>query len=352
MTAARYPDWPAVAQAMKAAATKRSAAGGSSLTLGDQLLQARFDRFLSRVFAEGDRSGWLLKGGTGLLARVPEARRTQDVDLAASVAGLDAAVEDLRRRVDVDLGDHLRFVLASTKATGLGQTQPAVETRQVVFSCWAGAKKVGDVKVDIVVGPPPTGRVDVLDPSGRLELARGLPTHPYRLFPLVDQVAEKVCATMSTAYAGGMASSRVKDLVDLVVIARTQTLELRPLQLAIATQRALSRIAPFDRLEIPAGWERPYRALAASTPPAAGTPDAAAASSLMDAFLTPALAIERAPEDLEWMDGRCWGASGERVPESQSEAEFEGGDVWVQPHVRDGKPIAGHWRSARGSGRA
>jgi hypothetical protein len=127
----QYPDWRAVEQAIKAAASKRTAASEpTSLTLGDQLLQARFDRFFSRVFAEGEESGWLLKGGTGLLARVPHARRTQDVDLAASAAGLEEAVEDLRRRVSVDLGDHLRFELARTKETGLGQTQPAVATRQ------------------------------------------------------------------------------------------------------------------------------------------------------------------------------------------------------------------------------
>jgi hypothetical protein len=33
--------------------------------------QARFDRFLSRVFAKGERSEWLLKGGMSMLARVP-----------------------------------------------------------------------------------------------------------------------------------------------------------------------------------------------------------------------------------------------------------------------------------------
>ncbi len=336
---------------MKSAATKRTSAGElSSLTMGDQLLQARFDRFLCRVFSGGGQSGWLLKGGTGLLARVPHARRTQDVDLAASAGGLEEAVEDLRRRVSVDLGDHLRFELARIKETGLGETQPGVSTRLAVFSCWDGRRRLGDIKVDIVVGPAPTGVVDVLEPSGRLVLPRELPSHPYRLFPLVDQVAEKVSATLSMAYPGGLGSSRVKDLVDLVVIARTQTIELRALQLAIATQAVLSRVEVPERFTVPKNWERPYRAMAAATPPAAATPDVAAALELMDEFLTPALAPKPVGDDMRWSFGHGWTDHlPATLPQAEANAAENGEVVWVRPHVRDGKPVAGHWRGPRNS---
>jgi Nucleotidyl transferase AbiEii toxin, Type IV TA system len=37
-------------------------------------------RFLARVFAQPD-GPWILKGGTGLLVRLPEARHSQDIDL-------------------------------------------------------------------------------------------------------------------------------------------------------------------------------------------------------------------------------------------------------------------------------
>ena len=64
-------------------------------------------------------------------------------------------------------------------------------------------------------------------PSTRLQLGRPVPSHPYRLFPISDQVAEKVTATMSTY--NGRPSSRAKDLVDIVTIARTQRVDLREL---------------------------------------------------------------------------------------------------------------------------
>jgi adenosine deaminase len=38
-----------------------------------------FHRFLSRVFSDGTETEWVLKGGTGILARVPSARATLDL---------------------------------------------------------------------------------------------------------------------------------------------------------------------------------------------------------------------------------------------------------------------------------
>lgn len=347
-----YRDWQGVEQAMKAAAAASASRGGAGI--GDQLVRARFDRFLSRVFATGSESGWLLKGGTSILARVPEARHTQDLDLAASQATLDEAVEDLRARVQRDLGDHLSFELVSVRATGLGDTQPDVQTRQVTFACFAGGgaarKRFGEVKVDLVVGPPPTGDVEVIEPAARLQLARPLHSSPYRLFPIVDQVAEKVCATMSMSYPGGRPSSRVKDLVDLVVIARTQTIPLRPLQLAIATQQIHSRLDPFEQLVIPEGWGKRYQAMAAGTPPAAAVPTVDRASELMGSFLTPALAAGRAPDAVAWRLDRGWTDAAEltALPASTSPSNVVDGEVWVRPHTRGGIPIPGHWRSPRG----
>ena len=348
-----YRDWRGVEQAMKAAAAASASRGGAGV--GDQLVRARFDRFLSRVFADGSSSGWLLKGGTSILARVSDSRHTQDLDLVASQSTLDEAVEDLRGRVQRDLGDHLSFELVSVRPTGLGDTQPDVQTRQVTFACFAGdrsaRKRFGEVKVDMVVGPPPTGDVEVIEPAARLQLARPLQSSPYRLFPIVDQIAEKVCATMSRAYPGGRPSSRVKDLVDLVVIARTQTVPLRQLQLAIATQQIHSRLDPFEQLVIPEGWSKRYQVMAAATPPAAAVPTVERAAELMGSFLTPALAQGRASDAIAWRLDGGWTATAELSPvptAAPPPAEPVDGDVWVRSHTRDGNPIAGHWRSRRG----
>lgn len=348
-----YQSWTAIAAAVKAAAVDRHRTeGGGSLTVGDHIKMATIDRFLSRVFAEGDQSEWLLKGGTAMLARVPRTRRTRDVDLAATGgAELDEAVAELERLAQADLGDHIRFTLIRQDDTGRGDTQPGVRTRKAVWACWAGHRKIDEIQVDLVVGPAPVGRVEIREPASRLPLARPLRAYPYRLFPIADQVAEKVSATMSTAYPGGRSSSRVKDLVDLVVIARTQRVDLRELQLAIASKRASSRLAPFERLRPPDGWGPTYRAMAKTVPAAAEHADIESATELMDEFLTPALAAEPAPEGMVWLPGRGW------LPEDKAELEqheaeqpsetVDGGAVWVQPHVRAGSPVAGHWRSPR-----
>ena len=65
-------------------------------------------------------------------------------------------------------------------------------------------------------------------------------SYPYRLYPVADQVADKVCATI--ADYSGRPSSREKDLVDLVVIAVTQTVDAVSLRQAIATECAQRRL--------------------------------------------------------------------------------------------------------------
>ena len=51
--------------------------------------------FLSRVFAAAD-SPSVLKGGTGLLIRLPGARYSQDLDLLHPSENLEAAIEELK----------------------------------------------------------------------------------------------------------------------------------------------------------------------------------------------------------------------------------------------------------------
>jgi Nucleotidyl transferase AbiEii toxin, Type IV TA system len=131
-----YRDWRSLELAIKDAAKKAAGQAGpgiSAASVDAQIRQARFDRFLSRVFAEGEQSEWLLKGGMSMLARVPRSRTTKDVDLAALRApGLAEAERALAVLVEADLGDHLSFRLVrSTPAHGRivgqirGQLTPA-----------------------------------------------------------------------------------------------------------------------------------------------------------------------------------------------------------------------------------
>jgi hypothetical protein len=62
---------------------------------------------------------------------------------------------------------------------------------------------------------------DVQTPTPALNL-RGLIPPTLRLYPVVDHIANKLCATQSTyGAAADRPSNRVRDLVDLVVFARS-----------------------------------------------------------------------------------------------------------------------------------
>jgi len=289
-----YRDWRSLELAIKDAAKKAAQQAGqgvSAATVDAQIRQARFDRFLSRVFAEGEESEWLLKGGMSMLARVPRSRTTKDMDLAAQQAtDLAEAERALTELVDVDLGDHLTFRLIRSTPTGLGDNQPGVATRRYIFACIEvdHDTQIDTVTVDVVVGPPPVGRPEVVEPANRLHLRRPLVTYPFRLYPVADQIADKVCATMDTNYPGGKRSSRVKDLVDLVVLTHTQTVDLDELRAAIAAKRAISRIEPFEHFDIPSDWTRTYPSTAKGVPTAESI-TAETAAALVATFVDPAL---------------------------------------------------------------
>lgn len=148
---ALYLSWTGIAQAMKQVATTAVETGHATDT-SSQIVLARFDRFLSRVFADGDRSEWLLKGGVSMLARVARSRSTKDVDLAVTtITDPDEAITDLARLAARDLGDHLRFQLVNTRSTGFGDHQPGVQTRRALFGYYDAAAnhKIGEVPIDV-----------------------------------------------------------------------------------------------------------------------------------------------------------------------------------------------------------
>lgn len=351
-----YASWRALELATKEAAKKRSREAGPGVkaaTVDAQIRQARFDRFLSRVFADGEQSGWMLKGGMSMLARVPAARTTRDVDLAASgAADLAEAEAALSRAVDVDLGDHMTFRLIGSAPTGLGENQPGVLTRRYTFACIDTDTDTprDQVHVDVVVGPAPVGRPELVEPANRLRLGRPLVTHPYRLYPVADQIADKVCATMDSYGEDRLESSRVKDLVDLVVLARTQKVDLDELRGAIATKVALSEIPPFERLQVPDDWGSSYPREARGVP-GAGDLSPAEAEAYVAQLIDPALAPAGAPAAV-WVPGAGWTAPNdvEAVQEAVAADVAAGGDVYVRHHTRAGWPVREHWRAPRGSG--
>jgi len=213
---------PAAVESAIRSAAQKAARNDKSLSVQERIRLEYFHRFLCRIFSETPTDAWLLKGGTALLARVASARATSDVDLFNRRHSLAAALTELRRLAALDLGDFFRFEYVSHTDSLGGKQQAYTEGIRVSFDVYLGVNKKGRLNVDLVVKAVVTDTPETIIPSNVLALPK-LSQCEYRLYPLVDQMADKVCATLSLY--NGHPSTRVKDLVDLVVLTLTQTID-------------------------------------------------------------------------------------------------------------------------------
>ncbi len=267
-------------------AAKRAAAADPSLDTNKRIHLEYFNRFLSRIFSEGADSEWVLKGGTGMLARIPSTRSTKDIDLYRHGFTLDQALVDLKRLAAIDLGDYFRFEYARQENTIGADTQPYTDGCRVTFNIFIGVTAKGSLHIDLAVGAGMTGQATTVIPATALELSR-LISNPYRLYPIVDQIADKVCATM--AHYEGRASSREKDLVDLVVLAVTQDIDGDALSVALDTERRRRQMEPFITFEVPTTWGPGYAKLSRPVPHCLGYRTVGLAAELASQLIDPIL---------------------------------------------------------------
>lgn len=290
-----YPDGRAVLSAIteKARAAHRSGVGSSVQSL---IELAIFDRFLCRVFSQ-DHCPFALKGGTSMLARLPQSRSTTDVDLETAEMSIDAAIAQLASAASIDLGDHFEFRYVSHRDTG-GPTQPELHAATITFSVTVrGAGTRNPLKVDLAIHTrTPAAPLDILTPAFRLDLSRVGPVMAYQAIAVEDQIADKVCATLSTY--GGQASTRSKDLVDLAILTKTMRIDARQLRTSVHTEAHHRHLPPFTTLQVPRAMTDGYRKVAKTVPLLSDILDHEDALSLINAMLQPALSAEI--EDGNW----------------------------------------------------
>lgn len=252
-----------------------------SLTTGAALSRLRktvaFDRLLARLQV-GAPDAWVLKGGLALQARLHErARTTKDVDLHTREEA-DSAVDLLVSCALIDLGDYFGFTVARPSALGQPLRCP-VEAQ-------LGGRTFESFHVDLVCGEEWVGAVAYMPVTSLLEFA-DIPTVEFPCFPLGHHLAEKVHALVRPR--GGRDSSRVKDLVDLVLIAETSKVD--PTELRVALEVTFGSDATCElprRLPAPPrSWEAQYRLMARDLGPASATLDegTAVAAALVDPVL-------------------------------------------------------------------
>lgn len=269
--------------------------GGAGYTLDELQRQFAYDRALARIFTSPDPDRWVLKGAGALLARLERARHSKDIDVYFAEQDADAAkaVEALRSALDRDIGDFFRFEVARVVPLREEAKGSRVHVRATL-----GPTAFSVFHIDVVVGTSMSGEPDLVAPMTPLEVA-GLVRPPYRTFPLADHLADKLCAIIGTHKVGQStrSSTRIKDLVDIALIASTQRVSGRALRSAIIANTAHRQLGMPTAFAIPdeLTWRRGYPKVAADVPGTAPTFDEAV--RLASSLLNPAL---EAPIDQQW----------------------------------------------------
>ena len=265
-------------------------------------------RLLCRVFA-GDNRSFVLKGGHAMLARTVDARATRDIDLLSTDGSLDTALEELKRLAASDLGDFATFEFVGT--TPIKAEDEYRSGLDVRFKCLVGAKPVQDISIDLVIDEVSLEDVDVMAPVDRLDV-RDIEVCDYVVYPVEYALADKLCGIIESH--GGRPSSRVKDLVDIAVVASSMTVDGEKLQKRITTELGVRRLLQPTSFNVPDMWWDSYSAAYAKMAKQTHVAEEAArldgAVILAKSLLDPA--IDSLVSEKNWSpELKCWLAKAE-----------------------------------------
>ncbi len=232
--------------------------------------QVAFERFLARIFRQSD-AGWLLKGGYAMELRLQRpGRTTLDIDLMATSIeelaiaadhrkGREAitAYERLQELAETDLGDFFRYFLARPKPI---TTAPGGGLRCSV-DCRVGPRPFTGFHLDVSLGDVVLGEPEWVGTRGLLDFA-GIPTCSVPLMSAAQQIAEKLHAY--TYPWEGRQNTRVKDLVDLVLLLEAQPPDDEDIRAAIEATfgHRGTHLVPQRLPRPPESWLEPFKALA------------------------------------------------------------------------------------------
>ncbi len=235
------------------------AAKSSSFSIAQLRRQFAYDRLLTRVFAAYG-SQWVLKGAGGLLVRVPaHARHSLDLDLFYQ-GEMTVAIRQLEQLgADGSFGDYFTFDVT----TGARPATRAINVEMSVVA-YLGEREFERFRIDLVFSSNMTAPPEIIDVIRPVEIP-GLPVSTFRVYPIVDHIADKHAAMIETH--GAIESTRYRDLVDLVIIAATQTVEAKALRRAMFSEYAHRGLAAPERVTLPSDrWHDGYRQVAKDVP--------------------------------------------------------------------------------------
>jgi len=232
--------------------------------------QVAFDRLLARLFqaAQPRPLPWVLKGGYAMELRIKAARTTKDIDLtmrSASSSGEKkdgkknlAVLDKLQEAAALSSDDFFVYTIgepiADLDAAPYGGARFPVEARL------DGRVFVG-FHLDVGIGDAVMEPLEVIEGRDWLGFA-GIASPSLYMIPREQQFAEKLHAY--TLPRHGAANTRVRDLVDMVLLIQSGTLTNDKVAEAIRVtfERRKTHALPNTLPVPPAEWQNPYRALA------------------------------------------------------------------------------------------
>ena len=269
----------------------------SQWTLPQLQRQFAYDRLLERLYLV-DRD-WIVKGATALLARELGVRGTIDIDVYRAQASGVAEVE-LRDAVAQDIGGWFRFEIGPRRpladaSTGI-RLPVAAYVGQTVWSQF----HVDLVGADLAM----TGEPDDAEPLARINMP-DVQQHGYRVYALVDHIADKIAAMFERYGERRVPSTRFKDLVDLVAITTGASVAADAQKLALRSEADRRAVTLPDHFVVPDRelWQPGYTAEARrSLLPIAQTLDDAIAivRPFVDAVLDSSAVGHRNPATRAW----------------------------------------------------
>ena len=226
--------------------------------------QVAFDRLLCRLF--GSHPGNLfLKGGYSMELRIQKARTTKDIDLvfkaktpAKREAGDQEIFDLLQAAASRDMNDFFVFLVGNPtldlEAVPYGGSRFPVEAH-------LDGRLFIRFPMDVVVSSMVLEPVEAVGSQNWLEFA-GIKTTPFPTISREQQFAEKLHAY--TLPRDDNENSRVKDIVDLLLLKRSGTLRTDFLATAIGKifEYRGTHALPDGLADPPSNWDSKFNRLA------------------------------------------------------------------------------------------
>ncbi len=207
---------------------------------------------------------------------------------------------DLRRLAGIGLDDFIGF--SFDKAEPIKADDEYRSGMKVWFTPLSlGGKSLQAASVDLVVDEVDGLEPETITPADRLQID-DIPVFDYRIYRAESALADKLLAMVEVH--DERPSSRVKDLVDVVVYAKACRIDSRTLAEQVANGSRARKVDLPERFQIPDAWPaaygKPYAKMARQAKVDDVAPDMASAEELAARLYAPALGAVQAGDSPAW----------------------------------------------------